>query len=145
MVFFVLSRQVGSTSPGGLSFVWDILWLGIVYGIADALLLNVLPVLAVWHASTNLGQTESWPGRIVTTALALAASLFVTTAYHFGYSEFHGPALGRAVFGNMIMTLGYLLTLTQKPITALAPRVALHIASAVHGVNAIVTLPPHFK
>ncbi len=38
--------QPASPMPQGLELVFDLLWLGVVYGTVDALLLNVFPVLA---------------------------------------------------------------------------------------------------
>ena len=74
--------------------MWDILWLGVVYGIADALLLNVLPVVAVWRAFAHSGWTTGWPGKLAAGASSLVASLGVTAAYHLGYPEFQGPQGG---------------------------------------------------
>ncbi|HMM41166.1 MAG TPA: hypothetical protein PKA95_04640 [Thermomicrobiales bacterium] len=123
----------------GFTFVVDLFWLGVVYGTVDALLLNVLPVVAVWQASSSLGHTGTWKGKVVTGLLAFVASALVTAAYHVGYREFRGADIREPMSGTMI-TVGYLLS--GNPITAFAGHIALHIASVIHG--ATVTLPPHY-
>jgi hypothetical protein len=137
-----VQRMAASPRAEGVALAWDILWLGIVYGIADALLLTVLPVTAVWRACTSSGWTATWPGKLAAGAAALAASLVVTAAYHLGYPEFRGPQVVDPLIGNGVMTLGYLLT--GNPITAFGAHIALHVASVLHGVETTVTLPPHY-
>jgi len=70
-----VQRMAASSRAEDVTLAWDILWLGIVYGIADALLLTVLPVTAVWRACTSSGWTATWPGKLAAGAAALAASL----------------------------------------------------------------------
>lgn len=142
MVVNVLGQQA-SPRPGGASLIVAFVWLGIVYGVVDGLLLNVLPVMAVWRAFAALGIGQSWPGRILTGAAALGASLFVTAAYHLGCAEFRGPELVSPLIGNGVMTLGYLLT--TNPLTAVGAHVILHTASVLHGIDTTVTLPPHYQ
>src|SRR5512133_433461 len=98
----ILSQPVSPRSQG-LSLVFDIAWLGIVYGALDALFLSVLPVLATWQAFTAIGWTNSLGGKILVGLIALLASLLVTIAYHLGYPEYHtpsgviGPSIGNGV------------------------------------------------
>jgi hypothetical protein len=120
----------------------DILWLGIVYGTVDALLLTVLPVAVTWRALSTARWTTSWPGKLATGMTAFAASLGVTAAYHLGYVEYRGPQVVDPLIGNGVMTLGYLLT--GSPLTAIGAHIALHVASVLHGVETTVTLPPHY-
>jgi hypothetical protein len=141
MVLAVQSMDASPRATGG-ALIWDIVWLGVVYGVLDALMLNVLPVMGVWRASTLLGHTTSWLGKFGTGTLAMIASLGVTAAYHLGYAEFRGSEVADPLFGNAVMTLGYLVF--ANPITAVVAHVALHIASAIHGVDTTVTLPPHY-
>lgn len=142
LAFSVVSQQDASPRAHGLAFAFDLLWLGLVYGVLDALFLNVMPVIATFRAAERLGWLAHWRGRLAAGALALAASLLVTAAYHLGYAEYRGEGLGSPLFGNLLMTLGYLLS--SNPITAVLGHIALHVASVVHGVDATVTLPPHY-
>jgi hypothetical protein len=115
----------------------------VIYGLMDALLLSVLPVLATWQAFTVLEWTLTWPGKILVGALAILASLLVTIAYHLGYPEYHGKGLFGPVIGNTTMTLGYLLT--TNPIAAMLSHVAMHIAGVLHGPASVIQLPPHYQ
>ena len=128
--------------PQGLELVFDVVWFGVVYGTLDALLLSVMPALATWQAFSSLGWTGAWPGRLAAGAAAIAASLLVTAAYHLGYPEFRGPTVAAPVFGNGVMSLGYLLT--ANPISAVASHVAMHSAAVLHGLETTAQLPPHY-
>lgn len=142
IVVMAVQRMDASPRADGAALAWDILWLGVIYGLMDALLLNVVPILGVWRASTLLGHTASRIGKIATGAVGMAASLLVTTAYHLGYAEYRGSDIVDPMVGNMIMSFGYLIF--ANPITAMVAHIALHIASAIHGVDTTVTLPPHY-
>jgi hypothetical protein len=99
--------QPASARAEGLPLAFDLLWSGVVYGLIDALLLSVLPVLAIWQAFSVLGWTTHWQGKIVVGALAFIGSLLVTVFYHLGYPEYRvlGGVFGPTI-GNGIMTLG---------------------------------------
>ncbi len=141
VVAHVLS-QPASPSPRGLAMGGALVWLGVVYGIVDALLLSVMPVMAIGQALSLAGWTRSWPGRIAAGAAALAASLAVTAAYHLGYPEFRGSQVIGPVIGNGILTLAYLLT--GSPLAAIGGHVAMHIAAVLHGPESAIQLPPHY-
>jgi hypothetical protein len=134
--------QPASRRAEGLPLAFDIVWSGVIYGLIDALLLSVLPVLATWQAFSTLGWTANWPGKIAVGAMAFMASLFVTVCYHLGYPEYR---VKRGVFGpsigNGIMTLGYLLT--NNPMTAIFSHMAMHIAGVLRGPASVMQLPPH--
>lgn len=134
--------QPASPRPEGFSLAFDILWSGVMYGLVDALLLSVLPVLATWQAFTLLNWTANWPGKILVGVSAVLASLFVTVAYHLGYPEYRGAGMFGPVFGNTVMTLGYLLT--NNPLAAVFSHIAMHIASVLHGAASVTQLPPHY-
>ncbi len=137
----VLSQPASARSQG-LSLVFDLFWLGLVYGTLDALLLSVMPLLATWRAFSLLGWTAGWPGRLAVGSLALVASLFVTIAYHLGYPEFRGPEVVGPVIGNGVSSLAYLLT--TNPLGAVLSHIAMHVAAVLHGPETTVQLPPHY-
>jgi hypothetical protein len=134
--------QPASPSPQGLELVFDLLWLGVVYGTVDALLLSVFPVLATWQALSMLGWTKHWYGKVVVGIVALVASLLVTAAYHLGYPEFQGPQVISPLIGNGILSLSYLLTM--NPLSAVLSHIAMHMAAILHGINTTLQLPPHY-
>jgi hypothetical protein len=134
--------QPASPMPQGLELVFDLLWLGVVYGTVDALLLSVFPVLATWQALSMLGWTKHWYGKVVVGILALAASMLVTTTYHLGYPEIQGPQVVYPLIGNSVMSLAYLLTM--NPLSAVLSHIAMHVAAVLHGINTTLQLPPHY-
>jgi hypothetical protein len=142
---FLLMRNIqgqpASAVPEGAQLVVALLWIGLTYGVIDGFLLNVMPVLAVqriWLAEINPSRQQ----RLTRGLLALAASIFVTVAYHLGYTEFHGPAMLFVIIGNTIITLAYLLT--GSPLAAIVTHVIMHGAAVLHGMETTLQLPPHY-
>lgn len=135
--------QPASPSSQGLSLAFDIVWLGVVYGALDALLLSVLPVLATWQAFSGFGWAHSLPGKMAVGVIALVASLFVTVVYHLGYPEYRvaGGVMGPSI-GNTVVSLGYLLA--NNPFAAVLSHMAMHIAGVLHGPASVMQLPPHY-
>jgi hypothetical protein len=135
--------QPASARAAGLPLAFDLLWSGVVYGMMDALLLSVLPVLATWGAFSALGWTAHWPGKMAAGAIAIVASLLITACYHLGFPEYRvqGGIFGPTI-GNGVMTLGYLLT--NNPIAAILSHIAMHIAGVLHGPASVMQLPPHY-
>jgi hypothetical protein len=126
----------------GMALVVDILWPGLAYGLVDALLLSVLPVLAVTLAFAGADWTVGWPGQIGVGGLALLASLIVAGVYHLGYPEFRGPSVLGAMVGNGVMSLAYVLTM--NPLAAVLPHMIMHVAAILHGRESTYQLPPHY-
>jgi hypothetical protein len=133
--------QPASATPGGAQLVWALIWFGVVYGVIDALFLNVLPVLAVQGAGF-WDSRPTWSQLLVRGLLGLAASAIIAGAYHFGFSEFRGVSLLLPIFGNVVITLSFVLT--RSPLAPIGAHVAMHIAGVLHGMETVVQLPPHY-
>ncbi|MGZ3628670.1 MAG: hypothetical protein ACXVDN_13515 [Ktedonobacteraceae bacterium] len=132
------SPILASTSrPEGLHLVGALLWESAVYGIAEAILLSVLPALITWQGLSAYGWTQSWIGVVFTGLLALVASLFVIVVHHLGYREFRGPQVAGAAVACGILTLAFLLTM--NPIAAMGGHIILHAGAILRGAG----LPPH--
>lgn len=127
----------------GFALVLDILWPGLTYGLVDALLLSVLPVLAVTMAFAGADWTMDWAGHVGLGGLAVLASLTVTGIYHLGYPEFRGPSVLGAMVGNGIMSPVYVLT--GNPLAAILPHMIMHVAAILHGRDSTYQLPPHHE
>jgi hypothetical protein len=136
----VRSQPASRQSSGG-ELVFDIAWLGLAYGLIDALFLNVMPVLAVWTGFSQVGWAGSWLGKLGVGFLGLSASLLVTLAYHAGYSEFRNKRMGLVLMGNSLITLAYLFSM--NPIGALLSHAAMHVAATIQGPETTLQLPPH--
>jgi hypothetical protein len=130
--------QPPSAVPRGASLVVALAWVGVAYGAADGLLLNVMPVLAVQRSL----RARTVAARLARGGLALGASLAVTAAYHLGYEEFRGPAMLPVLVGNAIMSSTYLLT--GSPLAAVVSHIAMHVAAVLHGMETTLQLPPHY-
>ncbi len=114
IVFPLARRLPPRPRPEGSLLVGRLLWEGVVYGTAEAILLATLPVLAVWQAAYALDWTENAWGRVASGALAVAGALFVIAVHHLGYREFRGKAsrkmLSGALVGCGLQALAFLLT-----------------------------------
>ena len=126
----------------GSALVMDILWPGMAYGLVDALLLSVLPVLAVTMALSDAGWASGGSGHVGLGVLALLASLVVAGIYHLGFPEFRGPSVLGAMVGNGIMSLAFFVTM--NPLAAVLPHVIMHVAAILHGRESTYQLPPHY-
>ena len=135
-------RQTRSIPPAGLELAPALLWLGLVYGVVDAMLLTVMPVLAIYELFETVSRSAGTARYVFRPAAAMTASLFVTGAYHWGYAEFQGGTIVQPLIGNAIITLGYLLT--ANPLTPIVAHVAMHIAAVLWGIETTVQLPPHY-
>ena len=139
-VRFVLS-QPASPGPQGFDLARASLWLGVIYGMTDALLLTVLPVISVWSIFRSLGWLHAPWGWVGAPLLSMIASAGVTAAYHLGFPEFRGPDLLQPVIGNAVFTLAYVLS--GSPLAPMLAHIALHLAAIIHAPGTSVVLPPH--
>lgn len=143
---FVLKNvfsQPSSMRNRGIALLSDILWPGFAYGLIDALLLSVLPILAVKLAFAPAAWATSWSGKVAIGVIALLASLVVTSIYHLGYPEFRGKKLLWPNVGNGVLSLAFLLTM--NPLAAILPHIAMHIAAMIHGRETTGQVPPHYN
>jgi hypothetical protein len=111
-------------------------WEGAVYGVAEGLLLSVLPVVIVWQAFAAQGWTRGWLG-VGAGAASLAASAVVIVVHHMGYREDRSRRMAGPLMACLVLSLGYLLT--ASPISAAGGHVVLHLAMLGRGME----LPPH--
>jgi len=132
--------QPASPRPVGGALAWALLWDGGLYGLADALLLSVVPVLAV-YGSRPTEELRNPAARWRWGLAALLASLFITAAYHLGFTEFRGSALVAPLIGNGVVTLSYLAS--GSPVAPLLSHVVMHAAAVLHGMATTSQLPPH--
>lgn len=141
LLAWTVARQPASTPPTGLALVADLLWLGVVYGTVDALILSVLPVLALY--GTRSAESLRTPvDRVRRAAVALAGSALITAAYHLGFREFQGAQVILPVLGGLLTTTAYLLS--GSALAPILAHVVMHVAAVLHGAATTVQLPPHY-
>jgi D-alanyl-D-alanine carboxypeptidase len=140
MVAIVLNEPATS-HPGGLDFAAAIVWRGVLYGLADGLILSAFPVLAVFAAFAGTRTLTRWRGKAAVGALALAVSMLFTAVYHLGYSDFRGEKLRKPIAGDVVWSVPTLATLS--PFGAPIAHAGLHVSAVVHSYDTDVFLPPH--
>jgi hypothetical protein len=138
-VLVAIALKEGATSrPHGWTFAAALAWRGVVYGLADGLLLSTFPILVVFAA---FGKQRTKRAVAGIAALALAASLAFTAVYHLGYADFRGSKLRKPVAGDVIWSAPTLLTLS--PVGAPLAHAALHVTAVAHSYDTDTFLPPH--
>ena len=130
----------GAPAPEDPALAAHLVWLGVVYGSADAVLLSLLPVLTI-YGSAPADRMRRGGYRLRAGGRALLASLLVTATYHLGFPEFRGRTLVQPLIGNGVMTVGYLLT--GNPLTPTLAHILLHGAAVLRGPETTPQLPPH--
>ena len=63
------------------------MWRGVMYGLADGLLLSAFPILAVFAMFSATKARERILGSVAIGLAALVASQAMTTVHHVGYSR----------------------------------------------------------
>lgn len=127
--------------PGGLEFIAAIGWRGVLYGLADGLLLSAFPILVVFAALEGSSRLNGVGGTIAKGALAVLASLAITATYHLGYSDFRSSKLRKPVAGSLIWDIPTLVTL--NPIGSPLAHAGLHVSAVIHSYDTDLFLPPH--
>lgn len=145
LVGVALVRNVLSESatprPHGSYYVFELIWRGGVYGAVDALLLTVLPCLAVYRSMGNrLGSTMR---RVTYFGVSLALVVMITAVYHLGYTQYRQHGIGEPETGNLLISLPMLLS--TNPIGSIADHVAMHVSAVAHTYETDVRLPPPTK
>ena len=135
--------QPSSKRSSGFPLFIDIFWSGLTYGLIDALLLSILPILAIQLAFTDSAWTENLLGKIGISTIGLLASFLVTTAYHLGYPEFRSKKVIWPNVGNGVLSLAFILTM--NPLAAIIPHMAMHVTAMIHGKDTTGQVPPHYN
>ena len=141
LTVMVLRTEDATARPEGIDLMAAIAWRGVVYGITDGLLLSVFPILVVFAAFTGHRLLESFRGKVVVGALALAASLAMTAIYHAGYSDFRSDKIAKPLTGDVVWSVPTLVTL--NPIGSPIAHAGLHTSAVLHSYDTDTFLPPH--
>jgi hypothetical protein len=141
--FIAVRAETATSHPHGLSFIVALGWRGVAYGFADGLLLTSFPVLVVFAAFAGHRLLRSRRGKAAVGALALAASLAFTAAYHAGYPDFRSSKMANPIRGDVIWSIPTLATL--NPLGAPIAHVGLHVGAVAHSYDTDLFLPPHRK
>jgi hypothetical protein len=141
MALMVLRTEDATGRPGGLDLAAAIAWRGIVYGVTDGLLLSVFPILVVFAALAGTRLDRGLAGKLAIGAIALVASLAMTTVYHAGYDDFRSDKMRKPLTGDVIWSIPTLVTL--NPIGSPIAHAGLHTSAVLHSYETDTFLPPH--
>ena len=141
MVAIVLRTEDATARPDGIELIGAVAWRGILYGVADGLLLSVFPILVVFAALAGARLNRSLLGKGAIGAIALVASLAMTTVYHAGYSDFRSEKMRKPLTGDVIWSVPTLVTL--NPIGSPIAHAGLHTSAVLHSYETDTFLPPH--
>jgi hypothetical protein len=133
----VLSEDA-TPRPDGAYFVFELIWRGGIYGAVDALLLTVLPCLAVYRGLG--GNLATWRRRLAYFAASLALIMSITAIYHLGFAQYREDGVGAPETGNTLISMPMLLS--TNPIGSVADHMAMHIAAVARTYETEVRLPP---
>jgi hypothetical protein len=140
VVAFAIVRKVltedSMVHPSGPFFWFELVWRGVAYGTADALLLFVFPATVAYLL---LGK-EVRRRRLRFAGLALLLSFGITATYHLGYPQFRDADLGQPDIGALVAWVP--TALTGNPIGAVLVHDAYHVAANVHTYRSEIYLPP---
>ena len=132
---FGMTRLPASRRRTGLALGGALLWEGVVYGVAEGILLSALPAFITWQMVHSLGWS-GFGGGLARWTLPVLASILVIVVHHLGYADYRNRQLVPISAGCGLLTVGYLVTAS-----VLAPtigHVLMHIAAIIHGTE----LPP---
>lgn len=136
----LVRRLPARPRPVGGRLAGLLVWEGIAYGVAEAVLLATLPVVAVWQAAADLAWTTGAWAKVGSGALAIAAALVVILVHHLGYEEFRTrearPKLAGALATCGLQGLAFLVT--GNVLAPVLAHIVLHGQMLLRGVE----LPP---
>ena len=144
LIFGALMVQKVLSGPETVRFTgaylaWLIFWRGIVYGVIDGFFLSAFPWIVTWRAFDV--SKKSLGKKIAFGFLAWLFILFVTTAYHLGYSDFRSVKIIQPNIGNTIISIPTLIT--ANPLGSPITHAIMHIAAVIHSPKTDLFLPPH--
>ncbi len=125
----------------GWQLAADVLWSGVAYGAADAVLLSVLPMVAVTRGFAAAGLSKDLRGRVVMRAVAVIVALGVSVTFHAGFPGLADRDLAGAAFGTGVMATGYLAS--GSVLTPVLSHMVVHVGAVLHGPRTTALLPPH--
>ncbi len=133
----VLSNDA-TDRPTGAYLVFEVVWRGLAYGAADALILSVFPCLIAYgllqHDLSTVARKAGYVG------LAAVLIWTITATYHLGYDQYRNREIIRPEIGNTIISIPMIATL--NPAGAIMAHTAMHVTANLHAYETDVFLPP---
>ncbi len=131
-------RNDATDRPTGAYLVFKVVWRGLAYGIADALILSVFPCLIAYGLLQHDLSTVARKARYV--GLATVLIWTITAAYHLGYDQYRNREIIAPEIGNTVISVPMIATL--NPVGAVMAHAAMHVTANIHAYETEVFLPP---
>jgi len=139
VVWSVLGRIDSTPHPGGVYFVFEIVWRGVIYGVVDSLLLSAFPGLVAWQLMHQ--DISGLARRAAYGAITLLLVVFITAAYHLGFDELRNKeGIANPEIGNTIISLP--VVLSANPLGSIIAHTSMHLAAVTHAYESKDRLPP---
>lgn len=142
VVMNVLSEDA-TARPHGFYFAWTLGWRGVLYGMADALLLSAFPAMVAYSVLRK--DLRGISRKAMFAALTMALTITITATYHLGYSQVRDNGMDRngmlgPEIGNTVISLPTIATL--NPIGSMIAHASMHITADGHSYETDLFLPP---
>jgi hypothetical protein len=141
LVFNVFNTSDATARPHGAYFVFELFWRGVGYGVADTLLLTILPCFVAYKLLH--GHVAGLKGKLRFTALALPQVLIVAATYHWGCPQYWQDGLSRPETGNVLISIPTLAIV--NPVGSVVAHVSQHITAVTHAYESRILNPPETK
>ncbi len=105
-------------------------WEGVVYGVAEGVLLSALPPFMMWQVVHSLGWSGA-AGDLAQWALPLLATALVVIVHHLGYWNYRNRVLVPVTLALTVLAAGFLLTASW--LTPAVAHIVLHATLVVRG------------
>jgi len=142
LILNIRSQRKSQTLKGRF-LLFDLIWLGLFYGLMDGLILNAMPVIAVKEMFGGFEAQRGIGSVLLEGGIALTLSLIITLFYHIGYKEFRNKSVFLVLVGNTIITLAFVFS--NNLLGALISHTVMHLAAVLRGPETTIQLPPHYS
>jgi len=105
-------------------------WQGVVYGVAEGVLLSVLPPFMTWQVVHALGWTGT-AGAVAQWTLPILATAAVVIVHHLGYWNYRNRILVPVTLALSVLAVGFLVTASW--LTPAVAHVVLHTTLILRG------------
>ena len=140
-VVVAVLRAPATTGPSGLRLVADLLWRGVIYGIANSLVLTAFPIAVA--RGLFQGHVQGVVRRVAFAAVALVLIALLSAAHYLGFSQLRDRSLVRPEFA--VATTSLPAALTMNPLGSALAQCAFQVTVTLHSYQSPVFVPPQIE
>ena len=135
LLFKPMQHQPVTRHVEGRQLRRELAWDGVVYGVAEGVLLSALPPYITWQMVQALGWSGTG-GAVARWSLPMVASAAVVVIHHLGYWNCRNKILVPITLALSVLSAGFLITASW--IAPALGHVFMHFEATTHGVE----MPP---